>query len=318
MLGTSGSARNERSRLLPPASSTTIPRQDSTLALTSNGWSASSKSPLWMKAASRTSSRSLATRLAPVSTMAESSRCSLDVAVADSMLAAMAIALSSLRSWWPKSARMSSRPTADSGGSALGSRTGCCWFVSLTTSLLVSSAAFVASMRFSKAGRLQAGRPARTSPRPARRRWSGSAAGTLSAPGGRVVADRTPIKGDTDLPECEQLLEGNVAVLQAHHLGHADDLSRAAPQPFSLDDDVDRRRDLRTDRARRKLGARQQHQGLEAVHRITRVVRVQRAHRSVVTRVHRLQHVERLGTAALADDDAVRPHAKAVAHKVSD
>ena len=34
--------------------------------------------------------------------------------------------------------------------------------------------------------------------------------------------------------------------------------------------------------------------------------------------VHRLQHVERLRPAALADDDAVRPHAKAVAHQVAD
>ena len=36
-----------------------------------------------------------------------------------------------------------------------------------------------------------------------------------------------------------------------------------------------------------------------------------------MTRIHRLQHVERLGATDLADDDAVRPHTEAVAHKVA-
>src|SRR5205085_4835533 len=46
-------------------------------------------------------------------------------------------------------------------------------------------------------------------------------------------------------------------------------------------------------------------------------VGVQRAHRSVVTGVHRLQHVQRLRAATLADDDAVGSHAQAVAYKVA-
>ena len=33
--------------------------------------------------------------------------------------------------------------------------------------------------------------------------------------------------------------------------------------------------------------------------------------------VHGLKHVQRLGSAALADDDAVRPHAQGVAHQVA-
>ena len=40
--------------------------------------------------------------------------------------------------------------------------------------------------------------------------------------------------------------------------------------------------------------------------------------RAVVAGVHRLQHVERLAAAALADDDAVGPHAQRVAHEVAD
>src|SRR2546430_5276052 len=45
---------------------------------------------------------------------------------------------------------------------------------------------------------------------------------------------------------------------------------------------------------------------------------MKRAHRTVVAGVHRLQHVERLSAAHLADDDAVRPHAQRVAHEVAD
>ena len=41
-------------------------------------------------------------------------------------------------------------------------------------------------------------------------------------------------------------------------------------------------------------------------------------HRAVVAGVHGLQHVERLAAAALADDDAVGPHAQGVAHQLAD
>jgi len=75
-------------------------------------------------------------RLAPVLDDGESSRCSLEVAVADSMWPPMAIALSSLRQLMAKSARRSSRPTADSGGLAFGSTTGCDGFVSLPPTAL--------------------------------------------------------------------------------------------------------------------------------------------------------------------------------------
>ena len=46
-------------------------------------------------------------------------------------------------------------------------------------------------------------------------------------------------------------------------------------------------------------------------------VGVQRAHRAVVAGVHRLQQVERLGSAHLADDDALGPHAQAVLDQVA-
>src|SRR6476646_10456816 len=46
---------------------------------------------------------------------------------------------------------------------------------------------------------------------------------------------------------------------------------------------------------------------------VARVVGVDGGHAPVVAGVHRLEHVERLGPAALADDDPVGPHAQRVA-----
>ena len=52
--------------------------------------------------------------------------------------------------------------------------------------------------------------------------------------------------------------------------------------------------------------------------RVARVVGVHRGHRAFVTGVHGLQHVERLGAAALTDDDAVGPHTQGVLDQVAD
>ena len=61
-----------------------------------------------------------------------------------------------------------------------------------------------------------------------------------------------------------------------------------------------------------------QHHRLDAGERVARRVGVDRRQRAVVARVHGLQHVERLGAADLADDDAVGPHAQRVAHELAD
>jgi hypothetical protein len=41
------------------------------------------------------------------------------------------------------------------------------------------------------------------------------------------------------------------------------------------------------------------------------------AHRSLVSGVHRLEHVECLSPANLADDDPIRSHAQCVPHEVA-
>ena len=56
---------------------------------------------------------------------------------------------------------------------------------------------------------------------------------------------------------------------------------------------------------------------LEARQRVTRRVGVQGGERTVVTGVHRLEHVERLTGSTLADDDSVRAHAQAVLHEIA-
>ena len=58
----------------------------------------------------------------------------------------------------------------------------------------------------------------------------------------------------------------------------------------------------------RRIG--EQHEGLEAGERVGRAVGVDGGHRAVVTGVERLEHVERLAAAHLADDEAVGTHAQ--------
>ena len=85
-----------------------------------------------------------------------------------------------------------------------------------------------------------------------------------------------------------------------------------------MNDEVERARDLLADRAHRQVEARHQHHRLDARERVALAVGVDGRQRAVVAGVHRLQHVERLGAAALADDDPVGPHAQRVAEEVAD
>ena len=50
--------------------------------------------------------------------------------------------------------------------------------------------------------------------------------------------------------------------------------------------------------------------------RVARRVGVDRGQRAVVAGVHGLQHVQRFGAAAFADDDPFGPHTQGVAHQV--
>ena len=60
------------------------------------------------------------------------------------------------------------------------------------------------------------------------------------------------------------------------------------------------------------------HKRLEAVQRVVRVGGVHRRERAAVAGGHRLDEIERLAAAALADDDAIGPHAQGRAQKIAD
>src|SRR5437667_2490919 len=136
-------------------------------------------------------------------------------------------------------------------------------------------------------------------------------------PAGAELALHAAFGGDAGLYELEQVLDLDLFALHADDLADAYDLARAVGQARHLDECVDGGADLLPDRLHRELVARHQHHHLDALQALARRAGVDGGERAVVAGVHRLQHVERLATACLADDDAVGPHAERVAHQVA-
>ena len=109
----------------------------------------------------------------------------------------------------------------------------------------------------------------------------------------------------------EHVLQGDDVALHAEHLGDVGDATAAVAEPLDVDDEVECRGDLLPDGPGREVEAGHEHHRLDAGQRVTRGVGVDRGERAVVAGVHGLEHVEGLGAADLADDDAVGPHAQA-------
>ena len=103
--------------------------------------------------------------------------------------------------------------------------------------------------------------------------------------------------------------------LDLHDRRHA---PRAVLEALDVDDHVERGGHLLADRPHGQVVAGHQDHRLDAGQGVAGAVRVDGRQRPVVARVHRLEHVERLGAAALADDDPVGPHAQGVADEVAD
>ena len=116
----------------------------------------------------------------------------------------------------------------------------------------------------------------------------------------------------------EDVLKRDGLAFHALHLGDAGDLAGTVAEALDLDDQVECARDLLTDRSHREVDARHQDHALDPGDRVARRVRVAGAERAVVAGVHRLQHVQRLGAAHLADDDPVGSHAQRVADQFAD
>src|SRR5215207_2029223 len=116
----------------------------------------------------------------------------------------------------------------------------------------------------------------------------------------------------TVAPESENLLHADDVLLHADQLGDVGDAAGAVTQARQLDDQVDGRGDLLADRLGGQVQIGHQHHVLDAADGVAGGVGVNRRQRAIVAGVHRLQHVERLTAAALADDDAVGTHAQRV------
>ncbi len=118
--------------------------------------------------------------------------------------------------------------------------------------------------------------------------------------------------------EQEDVAQNRTVRVVADDLGDLGDLAAAVGHAGLVDDQVDRRRDLRADGLKRYVDRGHHHHGLEAGERVSGRVRVDGRHAPVVACVHGLQHVEGLGTAHLTDQDPVGAHSKAVAQELPD
>ena len=101
-----------------------------------------------------------------------------------------------------------------------------------------------------------------------------------------------------------------VLVVISQNLGYLDRLPRMVAQPRKLDYDVHGRAYLTLYRLQRQVRATPQNHRLKPAEHILRGIRVARGQRTVMARVHRLEHVYRLGPAHLAHDDPVRTHSQ--------
>ena len=115
----------------------------------------------------------------------------------------------------------------------------------------------------------------------------------------------------------EDLLGLDDVVLHPAHLGDRDDAAHPVALALDLNDQVDGAGDLPADRLLRELATGHHDHVFETHDGIAGAVGVDRTERAVVAGIHRLEHVEALGTADLAQDDAVRSHAQRIPHQVA-
>ena len=118
--------------------------------------------------------------------------------------------------------------------------------------------------------------------------------------------------------EQEDVAQDRSVRVIADDLGNLRDFPPAVRHAGLMDDEVDRGRDLSSYSLKRYVDRGHHHHRLETRQRVPRGVGVDGRHRTVVTGVHRLQHVEGLSAADLTDQDAVGAHPEAVAEELPD
>jgi hypothetical protein len=92
----------------------------------------------------------------------------------------------------------------------------------------------------------------------------------------------------------------------------------AVAEAGDLHEEVDSRGQLLPDGTDTHVGVRHAYHDFEPADGVAGAVGVNRGQRTVVARVHGLQHVQRLRSAHLADDDAVGAHTQGVDHQLPD
>ena len=118
--------------------------------------------------------------------------------------------------------------------------------------------------------------------------------------------------------EMKDLMENELAeITEAIDFRDRCDASRAVGKPGLLNDDVNARRDLFTNRSRGQVETGHHAERFHALQRFLGAVRVCGRHGALVACVHGLKHVDRLTAAALTDHDSIRPHAKRILEKIS-
>src|SRR3989442_3932860 len=116
--------------------------------------------------------------------------------------------------------------------------------------------------------------------------------------------------------ERKNVLHPDAVALHSGNLGDGDDFARSVSQPRNLHYHVDCGSDLLPDRALRNVEVGHGKHALQASHGIAGRVRVDRRERTLVPRVHRLQHVEGIFASHLAHDNSVRTHTETVDHQL--
>src|SRR5215472_7543130 len=121
-----------------------------------------------------------------------------------------------------------------------------------------------------------------------------------------------PLIVDMFFDEPEDLVHLDDFAFHASDLADAHEPTPAVGHAYQLDQQADRRCDLTSNAAGAYGHPGHAYHLLEPLERITRRIRVHSRHRSFMTGVHGLEHVEGLLAATLADDDTVGTHPKGI------
>ena len=119
------------------------------------------------------------------------------------------------------------------------------------------------------------------------------------------------------LYEAKYLMHSDHFALHAVDLIDADQSAPAIGKPLQLHDDGNRRSNLATDARDRQSHPGHRDHLLKTLERIARRIGMYRRHRTFMTGIHRLHHIEGLFAAALADNDAIGSHAQCILYEVA-